>query len=76
MAKKIVSEHTLTRGEGESMTFLLYKHTDPTYTIEERRQAHDGSGVEISEFGPDDERAHAALATYLQIATDELDWRR
>ncbi|MFG6200544.1 hypothetical protein [Nonomuraea sp. JJY05] len=48
------------------MTFRLYEHAGLTYTIEERRQAHDGSGVEISEFGPDDERAHAALATYLQ----------
>ncbi|MEV0202044.1 hypothetical protein [Nonomuraea sp. NPDC050691] len=58
------------------MTFRLYEHTGLTYTIQERRQAHDGSGVEISEFGPDDERARETLARYLQIATDELDWRR
>jgi hypothetical protein len=73
---KILREHTLTRAKGESMTFRLFEHSGPTYTIEERRQAHDGSGVETSEFGQDDERAYQTLTTYLQIATDQLGWRR
>lgn len=73
---KILQEHTLTRGEGESMTFRLYEHSGPKYTIEERRQAHDGSGVEISEFGQDDDQAYNSLNDYLQIATEQLGWNR